>query len=118
MIERDRHRSDAAPAVAGDVVALDRRGRRPGAFLEAADDEHEPTDARGGDLSAAEQGIPQRRPRTGAGATGGGVAPGRLVVAVGDDCGTGGAAGDHDHGGRERYAAHDPPARRSVRRGE
>jgi hypothetical protein len=75
MVERDGHRPHAPPAVAVDVVALDRRGGGARGALEPADDEDMAPNAGGGHLRATQQRRPQRGPpvsRT----------PARCVVAV------------------------------------
>ena len=67
MVQRDRHRAHAAPAVAAQVVALDRRGAAPAAALEAADHVDEASHARGCHLGAREQRGAQGGPAAGGG---------------------------------------------------
>ena len=104
MVQRDRHRAHAAPAVTAQVVALDRRGAAPAAALEPAHHVDEASHARGCHLGAREQGGALGRPAAGGGR-------GRLAVSpaarVGeDDRRRAPGHADHEHGTDQPGAAH------------
>ena len=57
MVQRDRHRAHAAPAIAAQVVALDRRSAAPAALLEATGHEDDrPTRAAATSVRASREG--------------------------------------------------------------
>ena len=91
VVERDRHVRHAPPAVAPDVVALDRRDGLAARALEAADDVDEAPDARGGDLGPLELRRRERRPA---------VLPRAPVAGEQKD------GGQAEHGGEHRGEKH------------
>ena len=104
MVQRDRHRAHAPPAVAAQVVALDRRGAAATAPLEAAGHVDEPSHPRGCHLGACQQGGAHRGPAAGCGRGRLGVFP---AVGVGEDDRR--AASGHtedDHRAHQPLAAH------------